>query len=153
MWCKDVQSAAFNWSPSQHVKYLCVKYLGSFSCTAGERRRNKTNVFFFSCFSHRARSISLKGQLGKKKKMCFLSFLVHDDGLKLWPGPVAMEMTPEHSASSSCRSVKCEFEFPEGFLSAEDFDSPRSVIPRGSCLTIVAILLFIWPFSFFRARY
>lgn len=84
--------------------------------------------------------------------MCFLSFLVQDDRLKLWPGPVAMEMTLERSASSSSQSVKCEFEFPEGFLSAEDFDSQQSLISRGSCLAIVAILLFIEPFSFFRAR-
>lgn len=48
----------------------------------------------------------------------------------------------ENSASSSSWSAKCEFELPEAFSSAEDFDSYRSVF-SGEAALFAATLLFI----------
>lgn len=94
------------------------------------------------CFLHRARlwRITLE-------KYVFSQSSGPRRQIKVVVGRVSMAMTPEHSASSSSLSVKCEFELPEGFSAPEDFDSDQSVFAGEADLPLfVAILLFICLF-------
>ncbi len=105
------------------------------------------------CF-YTGREPRLRGGGEEKRKMHFLSFLVRDDRLKLWPGALLWRWLLSIRLLPHPGPWNVSLDFLGASRPPRTLIHTRVCIRRGSCLAIVCCYFIIHlPFSCFSAEY